>query len=138
MIRPTSLLLVLVMCVVGYYYLKSTPKTASKLDRTEGYHTFLWSVGEGMLIFLRALFIYCVAKLLFDAIGCYPSVAKFVLVDILNTKAAHVDILTVDIALIASLLAYATPRVVYRFSQAEFNNQLFGWFAQDKGAPEFN
>ncbi|MEZ9060100.1 hypothetical protein [Vibrio pelagius] len=91
-----------------------------------------------MLIFLRALFIYCVAKLLFDAIGCYPSVAKFVLVDILNTKAAHVDILTVDIALIASLLAYATPRVVYRFSQAEFNNQLFGWFAQDKGAPEFN
>ncbi len=138
MIRPTSLLLVLVMCVLGYYYLKSNPKTASKLERTEGYHTFLWSVGEGMVLFFRALVIYCIAKLVFTMTGVYFSFSSLVLVDILSLEASHFDILTCDVALIAWVLSWATPRYVYNFSQAEYENQLFGWFAQDKGAPEFN
>nr|WP_319554753.1 hypothetical protein [uncultured Vibrio sp.] len=138
MIRPTSLLLILVICVVGYYYLNSNPKTASKLERTEGYHTFLWSVGEGIVIFLRALAIYCILKIFCDLFDWYPSISHWVLIDILGTQASYNDILSVDISLIAALLAYLTPRISYGFSQNEFKSQLYGWFAQDKGAPEFN
>lgn len=138
MVRPTSLLIILIISVLGYFYLKATPKTAAKLGRTEGYHTFLWSVGEGMGLFVRGYILYLFHKVVCAYIGWESSLSHDLFVSITGLELDKTDEILADIIILTAILSYIAPRLQYGFSQEKYKQKLYDWFAEDRAAPEFN
>ncbi|CAH6835243.1 MULTISPECIES: hypothetical protein [Vibrio] len=56
--RPTSLLLILAVCLLGYWLLSNHPKQRYPLRRGSGYHTFFASGGTGLGLFILSTLAY--------------------------------------------------------------------------------
>ncbi len=105
MVRPVSLLLVLVLCLSGYFLLYRTHYKYHQLRRSNGYHTFLMSSGAGLLLLFLAIFVYFIGQQIYQLTGFSWSLAKCILYDILQTNASTSDVALLDISMVMGCLS---------------------------------
>lgn len=136
MIKP-SVLVIFVLCLSGYLYLKTNPKTAVKLSRTSGYHTFFWSAAWGVGMGVRAVFIYYIGILLYELTGFSFSLGNFFLNTILKCDASYTYLAMFDLSVVAVFLGYFLPAFSYGFKNEIKMERQIGWLREDTESPEF-
>ena len=137
MVRPVSLLLVLVLCLSGYFLLYRTHYKYHQLRRSNGYHTFLMSSGAGLLLLFLAIFVYFIGQQIYQLTGFSWSLAKCILYDILQTNASTSDVALLDISMVMGCLSLLLPTVIYRGSVDNFYSELLTSYENDPESSEF-
>ncbi|CAK2025758.1 conserved membrane hypothetical protein [Vibrio crassostreae] len=135
-IKP-SVLIVFVLCIAGYLYLKGNPKTELELNRTSGYHTFLWSASWGIGVFLRAILLYLVGMLFYELTGLSFSLGHLFLNGLLQCDVEHSYVVIFDLSIVSIALAPVLSRLSFFFSSYTRNEALLNYFAIDPETPEF-
>ncbi|HCE2586949.1 hypothetical protein WOC08_16455 [Vibrio parahaemolyticus] len=137
MVRPVSLLLVLVLCLSGYFLLSRTHYKYHQLRRSNGYHTFLMSSGAGLLLLFLAIFVYFIGQQIYQLTGYSWSLAKCILYDILQTKASATDVALLDISMVMGCLSLLLPVLRYRGSVDNYYSELLSSYENDPESSEF-
>ena len=132
-----SALVIFVLCLSGYIYLKTNPKTQMKLSRTNGYHTFFWSASWGVGMGIRAVFIYYIGILLYDIFGLRFSLGDFFLNEVLKCNAPYSYVVIFDLSIVAIFLGYLLPAFSFRFNKSLRTKIQIRWLREDTEAPEF-
>ncbi|MGR5311974.1 hypothetical protein C5F64_15625 [Photobacterium damselae subsp. damselae] len=136
MIKP-SVLIVFVLCLSGYLYLKTNPKTSVTLSRTSGYHTFFWSASWGVGMGVRAVVIYYIGILLHDCFGWSFSLGNLFLNTILKCDLSYTGIAIFDLSVVTIILGYLLPASSFKFNKKTQKERQIGWLREDTESPEF-
>jgi len=134
MIKP-SVVFILVLCIAGYNFYDRLPKLKFRLKRSSGYHTFLLSASGGMFLFAISAFLYWLCFEFFSWIEVYPSLGRYILIDIYISEATIGERALFDTSVIALLLSYLLPRY-YFGDKKEVRKRLLIEFSGDSEAPE--
>lgn len=135
MIKP-SVVFILILCIAGYNFLSKIPEYNLKLQRSNGYHTFLLSAGGGLLLFAVSCVLYVICFKLANFVGVYPSLGKYLLLDIFLCDATKAEIALFDISSFSLLFSFLIPRY-YWGNKTERRMRQLVHFSGDSESPEF-
>lgn len=137
MVKPTSAWLILVLCIAGYVFFNALPHTKYKLKRTNGYHTFLFSAGGGLLLFCISGALFAIGVCVAHFVPIQISLGEWFLNDILLCDASYPTIALFDMAATTLILARFIPLLITGLTKAkQFDIYTQFWYS-DPETPEF-
>jgi len=136
MVKP-SVIFILIICIAGYYFYDSVPKTKLRLKRSSGYHTFLLSATGGTFLFVVSTFIICIFSYIFNWVGISLSLGHYILIDIFASEATFTDVMLFDTCCIAVVLSWGLPRYYYGDINSRRKHLIYELANDDEG-PELN
>jgi len=137
MVKPTSAWLILILCVAGYVLFNALPHTKYKLKRTNGYHTFLYSAGGGLLLLIVSGVLFSIGVLLSNWVPYQISLGNLFLNGVLKCDASYSTTALFDMATTSLVLARLIPVFIIGVrTESQFKTYTEYWYS-DPESPEF-
>ncbi|MDD9154983.1 hypothetical protein PVK64_02090 [Aliivibrio sp. S4TY2] len=133
MLRATSLILILAICLIGYFLLDRLPNRRHILRDGSGYHTFFSSAAAGLVLMVPALLLYVLADCIFTSLSWYFSLGEIILNYVLKSESTESTVILFDMMAFAFILSFVIPYIATRGD----NEYFFESFADYGDSPEF-
>lgn len=134
MIKPT-VLVVFIIGIAGYNFLRNIHKTHYMLKRSSGYHTFFSSSSAGILLFIISSFLYYWLVSLGYNYSSSSSLGKLILDTTFSTNFSPKSVAMAEISVITLLLSQLLPAIYY--FPIDRKKLMRREFLQDAESPEF-
>ncbi len=143
MLRISSFFLIFVFSIAGYTFLRLTPATENKITRSSGYHTFLFSAGAGLILFIIAFFFFLLGKCINHFCSSLSfSAGNYFLYTVLKIdEVSYWPTVIIDLSISTLILSVLLPLILRKMISAYYkvsvNKLRRTWFSEDKENPEF-
>lgn len=140
MLKPVSLLFILVLCCSGYLLLILLPNFRFKISKSAGYHTFLQSIIAGISVFILASTVYFLSDLILRSLKINFSISDLILNEIFQLTVSKSTKTISDICVISFLIdvtLYLTLKVMQSKNSQYLYESTLKNFADSPENPEF-